>query len=240
MRPITCIKQIEITTKCNLRCKYCPHPKMQRAKEHMEMHVFEKALKWVKYFNDTGTQHEVSLTGIGEPLMHPDLFEMIIKLREVYKGKIVFSTNGLLMTEEIGAFLAKHKVLVFVSTHRPEKAGPAINICKRHGIFAAANTAFATSSLDWAGQVDWEVTAPTITCDFLRQGWGVVLADGRITTCCFDAEGKGAIGRVYDEPEPVSMDIFKLCKTCNMIVPTKIEIEHFNHMNEGGQMYAVK
>lgn len=219
------IKQIEITTKCNLRCRYCPHPKMDRTKEHMTLSVFEKTLEWVKYFTKQGTQGEVSLTGIGEPLMHPELITFIRKLREVHFGLIVFSTNGILMTEEIAAQLAKFNVLVYVSTHRPEVAAPAINICRRHGILAGHNTSFATSSLNWAGQVDWEVSAPTIECDFLKQGWGVVLADGRISTCCIDALGVGIIGNVHEDPEYLEMRPFELCEKCHMTIP-EVEVEH--------------
>lgn len=225
-RPIETIKQIEITTECNLRCRYCPHPKMQREKRHMDMVTFIRTLKWVNKFTELGTQGEVSLTGIGEPLLHPELMSMISMLRDVHKGTILFSTNGILMTDEIATQLQYYGVKVYVSTHRPEKAGPAINMCRRYGILAGHNTAFATSSLDWAGQVEWEVSAPSIECDFLRQGWGVVMVDGRITTCCMDAEGKGVIGHVDGsgqsrndiEKIPVTKP-YELCDSCHMTVP---------------------
>jgi len=32
MIPFQQIHQIEITSRCNLRCKYCVHPHMERAK----------------------------------------------------------------------------------------------------------------------------------------------------------------------------------------------------------------
>ncbi len=93
-RSITQIHQIEVTTKCNLHCRYCPHGKMTRKKEHMSMETYESAIKWVEYFDSQGTQTEVSLTGIGEPLMHPRFLEMVGMLRDVYDGPILFSTNG--------------------------------------------------------------------------------------------------------------------------------------------------
>ena len=213
---ISRIHQIELTTMCNLRCRYCPHGKMQRKKEHISLDTFLRALEWVKYFDLQGTQPELSLTGIGEPLMHPMLEELLVCLRGVYKGAVLLSTNGILMTEEMGAMLAHYGVWVYVSTHRPEKAGPAINICRRRGIFAGSNTAFADSALDWAGQVDWEVSAPQMDCKYLGDGWGVVLVDGRITTCCMDAEGAGLIGNVEEVPYSIGMHPYSLCKSCHM------------------------
>ena len=216
---ITTIKQIELTTKCNLACRYCPHPKMQRTKEHMSSGTFHKALKWIEYFTEQGTQGEVSLTGVGEPLMHPHILILIEYLRAVHKGDLLFSTNGILMTEEIGEWLKAYNVQVYVSTHRPERAAPAVNICKKLGILAGVNTSFVTSSLDWAGQVDWEVSAPLTPCAYLHEGWGVVLADGRISTCCLDAEALGVISHVGRKPGPVEIKPFVLCDTCHMTVP---------------------
>lgn len=227
-RIITQIHQIEVTTMCNLRCRYCPHPKMQRSKEHMTLDIFEKSLAWVQYFNAKGTQMEVSLTGIGESLLHPQFLEMVRMLREVYEGAILFSTNGLLMTQSIAQCLSKHYVNVFVSTHRPEIAAPAVNICKRYGILAGVNTSFVTSALDWAGQVDWEVTALRTPCQHLEQGWGIVLVDGRISTCCMDSEGIGLIGSVAEAPADLFTGPFELCGTCNMYPPIVQEVSHAN------------
>lgn len=41
---LTAIHQIEITSRCNLRCRYCVHPHMGRVKEDMEPATFAKAL----------------------------------------------------------------------------------------------------------------------------------------------------------------------------------------------------
>jgi len=112
---------------------------------------------------------------------------------------------------------------VFVSLHRPEKAGPAINAAKRHGILADFNPSAATSSFDWAGLIDWEVSAPRTTCEYLRSGWGVVLSDGRVTTCCLDATGAGVVGHVDDEIGSLALapwgDEKVGCAACHMTVP---------------------
>ncbi|KKL28765.1 hypothetical protein LCGC14_2371860 [marine sediment metagenome] len=163
-RPITTIKQIEVTSKCNLACKYCPHPKMKRKKEHMVWKTFEKTLDWVRYFMEQGTQREVAITGIGEALMHPGFVEMVKRIRIVigWSNPITFSTNGILLTDELCIALKPFEPRIFVSLHRPEKAGKAIEVAKKYGLYATHNDAFATDSMNWAGTVDWYVSTHSI------------------------------------------------------------------------------
>src|SRR4051794_37395618 len=74
-RPITAIHQVEITSRCNLTCHYCPSrwldrpreigadgfPKgFGRAKQDMTLETFEKALGWATHFErNGGTQGEL-------------------------------------------------------------------------------------------------------------------------------------------------------------------------------------
>lgn len=218
---LTQIHQIEVTTRCNLRCKYCPHPKMQRPKEDMAWETYDQALAWVDHFVNKGTQGELSFTGIGESTLHPDFGHMLIKARVMFPDiPIVFSTNGMpSFTEEIASICNRHNIEVMVSVHRPEMAGKAIQLCKKYSILKYINSAFATSAFDWAGDVDWFVSAPAVTCEYLKSGWGVVLFDGKITTCCLDSEDKGVIGHVSDPVTEIPMSAYSLCETCHMKVP---------------------
>jgi len=129
-RPVTRIHQIEITSECNLRCRYCAHPKMKRAKQHMKLETFKRTLEHVKYFKEHGDgQKELSLTGVGEALLHPEFLTMAKLAREALPDEhIIFSTNGILLTEDIVKELVPLGIGIFVSTHRPEVAAPAINI----------------------------------------------------------------------------------------------------------------
>jgi hypothetical protein len=107
------------------------------------------------------TQGELSLTGIGETLLHPEWADLVRLAREALPTNYInFSTNGLLLTDSVCEVLAEHGIRVWVSLHRPEKAGPALNRAARWGILDGPNASAATSSFDWAGQIDWEVTAP--------------------------------------------------------------------------------
>lgn len=228
-RPVRDIHQIELTTRCNLKCHYCPHfPELPRKKEDMSWEDFEQALKLVEFFVRQGTQAELSLTGIGESLLHPRFVEMVAACRNVigFSRRLTVTTNGIVLTEELCRNLAAFKPSVFVSLHRPEKAAFAIDAAKRHGIFAGRNTAFADSSFDWAGyQQNWTPirSAPKIACEYLRSGWAVVLVDGRVATCCLDADGSSVIGSIWDDPDKLALAPWgneKVgCKACHMEVP---------------------
>lgn len=84
---------LELTSKCNLRCGMCPLPVLRRPYEDMDWYLVEKAereihgmglrLKWL---------HEM-----GEPLLYPRIDDAIRLFPEAS-----LSTNGLLLTEEIG------------------------------------------------------------------------------------------------------------------------------------------
>lgn len=228
-RPLTSIHQIEVTSHCNLRCRYCPSPILPKLRDqpatHIGLPVFERALMWAEHFDSRGTQGELSLTGIGETLLHPQWRELVAMARGALpRNFICFSTNGLLLDDDACAFLAEYRVAVFVSLHRPEKAGPAINAARRAGILADTNASAATSSFDWAGTLagKWEVTAAATPCMYLREGRAVVLADGRVTACCLDATGAGVVGHVDDPIGSLSIapwgDGSVGCEACHMQV----------------------
>jgi hypothetical protein len=219
-RPLRDIHQIELTTRCNLRCRYCPSPQKLRPHEDMTDETFALAMDLVEHFCRVGTQHELSLTGVGESLLHPRFFEMVEFARSIIGPRdLVITTNGLLLDDAACERLKPFAPKVFVSLHRPEKAGPAVEAAKRAGIFAGANPAPSVSAFDWAGQVKWHVSAPRTPCEYLRMGWGVVLVDGRVTTCCLDATGGGSFGTVHDTPDQLALSPWKLCESCHMTVP---------------------
>lgn len=226
-RPIRDIHQIELTTRCNLRCHYCPHfPELPRAKEDMTWETFEQSLDLIEFYVHQGTQTELSLTGIGEAVLHPRFLEMVERSRATigHHRRLTITTNGLLFDDALCAALVPFQPAVYISLHRPERAGLAVEAAKRHGILAGVNNSFATSAFNWAGtQKNWFVSAPKIKCEYLHQGWGVILVDGRVTTCCLDADGSGVVGTVWNRPDELSVkpwgDVSKGCQACHMEVP---------------------
>lgn len=226
-RPVREIHQIETETHCNLACKYCPSPNLPRPKISMEWDVWLQSLELVGYYVRQGTQGELSLTGIGEAMLHPQFLEMVAMARETIgqDRMLTVTTNGLLLTEEMCRAIQPYRPSVFISLHRPEKAGPAIELAKKYGILAGVNASFATAAFDWAGAMKgkWFVSAQKITCEYLRSGWAVILVDGRVATCCLDVDGSSTIGTVWDDPESLKLSPWGTeevgCKACYQEVP---------------------
>ena len=80
--------QIEVTNRCNMDCHMCPREDLNIELEHMEWGKFKSVL-------DQLTHHEeITLTGWGEPFLHPRIFEMISYCKE--RGhSISITSNGL-------------------------------------------------------------------------------------------------------------------------------------------------
>jgi len=217
---IQALHQIEITSRCNLRCRYCTHPKMTRSKMDMDRNVYTKSLEWVARFVHQGTQREVNLAGIGESTMHPDFIEYVGMAREIVGDNcmIALATNGVALTEEMAEALLINDVWTWVSLHRPEKAGPAVELLKRYGVLKGVSADPSVAAIDWAGQVNWYTSAQTKgdPCQWLTMNRAMVMSDGRITQCCLDAEGLGVMGHVNEAVDKMTIGSYVLCDTCHL------------------------
>lgn len=124
---------IEITSKCNLRCKYCyffdnPNP------TYIDLPKDE----WIKFFKELGKCKVMSVTlQGGEPFIRKDLPEII---SAVIENKMRFSilTNGSLITDEITKFLKDtgrcDQIQVSLDGSKPETH----DIFRGEGSFAGA------------------------------------------------------------------------------------------------------
>lgn len=225
-RQITQVHEIELSSRCNLACVYCPNPTMARPKLDMNWETFLSAMDAVRYFCDKGTQGELALTGVGEALLNPLFAEALVFARYIIGPQrlLTFSTNGILLSDDLIAKIKKANPVVFVSLHRPEVAAPAVERIKRSGLRYGTNLAFADSALNWTGTVDWHVSAPSNVCEYLRSGWAVIRADGTVGTCCWDAESaSGRIGHLEDDP-PAEWKTapHKACDGCSLKVPEEV------------------
>lgn len=217
------IHQIEMTSRCNLRCKYCVHPTMLRSKEHMSDVTWRAALAWVKIFVDTGTQgKELNLCGIGESTLHPMFGEWCLEARAAIGNErdLVLATNGVGVTDEHALAMQYARMKVWVSLHRPEKGGPTVNLLKRYGVLAGVSVDPALSGVDWARQVKWEVTAPRGVCPWLREGKVMIGSQGDVLTCSFDGDGVGKLGSVWEDVAAMESAPYALCPGCHQDVPT--------------------
>lgn len=218
MYPVRAIHQIEMTSRCNLRCRYCTHPTMIRSKQDMDDLTYAKALLWARQLPG----HELNLAGIGESTMHPEFVRNVFLAREAVGDNValILATNGLLMTREMALAIAPTRIRVWVSLHRPEKAGPAVEALKEAGIIAGISCDAAIESVDWAGQVKWHVSTHQkgLPCPWIKPGRVFILADGRVARCCFDATADDIIGTVDDDLASLQTAPYKLCHSCHLDV----------------------
>lgn len=209
----------------------------------MSFEHFEHAVDHARRFYRAETQFELNLAGIGESTLHPQFPEFIAFAREAMPSiRLIFATNGLTfatlhsvskpnaeaahakaIVDALVSAKKKGPVEVYVSLHRPERAGLAIEVLKEAGVLAGVSADPSLESDDWAGQVKWKRGFSTRrVCDWLQQKRVICLADGRISTCCLDASGVGVIGHVSEDPSAWEPKPFELCKTCQYVVPEEM------------------
>lgn len=225
---IRVIHQIEMTSECNLRCKYCTHPNLGRPKIHMSAEVYAKALKWASYFAKRNRPPELNLAGIGESTMHPEFVRNVYLAREAVgeRVELIITTNGLLVDDKLAAALVGAHPRVFVSAHRPERAGLAIEALRKVGLLAGVSFDPSVAAVDWAGQVKWFVSAPKGSpCPWVSSGRAFVMSDGRVSRCCFDSDGRGVFATLDDDLLKFATSPYSLCKTCHHDVGVPFEQE---------------
>lgn len=218
---VNALHQIEITSECNLRCVYCPSPKLGRPKVHMSRMHYARALEWAEHYVRSGTQFSLNLAGIGESTLHPDFVEYVAMAREAVgpDTEVLLASNGLLITEELIKQVAPYNLRIHISLHRPEKAAKAVDLCRKYGLLSGLSIEPAVASINWAGQVDWPVTAQANRqCMWIGNGMLMAMADGRLTTCCLDSTGAGVVGHVDDTIGQVFTKPYKLCQSCDQII----------------------
>ena len=103
------ILQIEITNRCNLRCRMCPREgefeKMGVAPETMSFETFERIVEgWI------GHIYQIHLFGRGEPLISPHLPRMIRYAADRGVPFITFNTNGHLLQGKVAEALASSEL----------------------------------------------------------------------------------------------------------------------------------
>lgn len=85
--------KLENTTFCNLKCKMCPYTKgLNRPKGSLSLEKF-------KYIYDQIRPCYLNLTGIGEPLINKDIYE-IIKYAKKNRTFVKLDSNGMLLNKE--------------------------------------------------------------------------------------------------------------------------------------------
>ena len=224
------IHQIEITSRCNLRCKYCVHPTMAREKQDMTEPTFRRAVEVAEILFYQHGHRELNLAGIGESTMHPQFLDFLNYARRHMPEEVdlILATNGVEVDDLLAEAMATAvrgfpgKTKVWVSLHRPEKAGPAVMALRNVGLLAGVSADPSILPVDWAGQVKWPVHNPQegTVCPWLRDGMAMVASDGSVLQCCFDGSGASCIGGIWDGIGEQDVQSHSLCMKCHHRLPT--------------------
>jgi MoaA/NifB/PqqE/SkfB family radical SAM enzyme len=119
--PIPVEAQIEITNKCNFTCPMCPRDIMDVPSINMDFGLFKEVVRklstpplpplqkggegggWdLQKRGQRGVVRDFILTGWGEPLLHPDFFEMVDFISSINPdARIRFTTNGSLLNKDV-------------------------------------------------------------------------------------------------------------------------------------------
>lgn len=110
---------IEVTTRCNFACITCIRSSWQDSLEDMKWETFENILKSLKELPQLESVH---FGGFGEPLIHPDFFQMVKEVKKLGL-KVEMITNGSFLTETaIQQLMDVELDLLFTSLDSPDEA----------------------------------------------------------------------------------------------------------------------
>jgi len=89
--------QLEVTNRCNLDCDMCPRLTLLKVPEvDMSEETFRSVLDRLE------APEAITLTGWGEPLMHPGLFDFLDEAKARFPGcDVGFTTNGHLLAPKV-------------------------------------------------------------------------------------------------------------------------------------------
>jgi MoaA/NifB/PqqE/SkfB family radical SAM enzyme len=88
---------IEPTNQCNLRCNMCPRKDLTRPVGEIDLDLFDKLAEEISRHEPA----EVRLHKDGEPLMAPQIFELIDHIKTIAPSTLLnMDTNALLLDEE--------------------------------------------------------------------------------------------------------------------------------------------
>jgi len=138
------IIQVEVSTKCQLKCGFCPRTlfKDRWRSEDISWDHFVRILPYA------GKVELVHLQGWGEPLLHPGIWKMATAIKEK-GGRISMTTNGMLMDDaavrqicEIGfSFIAVSMAGARAGTHDSLRIGSSFGrICENVSRLSAAKS----------------------------------------------------------------------------------------------------
>lgn len=183
------VYQIELTGRCNAACDYCPHSERDSL-GHMSWETYRQALFAAK-------NRVIGLHHFGEPLLHPDVFDMV-EFAASRGYEVGFSTNGELLTQEKLDHLAQAG-LRWLRLHtdpfgvRLERFVVPDGLEMTEHAVETDNGAKRKEKVTFSGYTEAPSTGKR-PCSFIEQEWCVVLHTGAIGLCCHDINATQNLG----------------------------------------------
>ena len=110
--------EVHLTTKCNMNCVFCGSDELELDGHPGVINDYKTVKEIIDSAKNKGI-NRITFSG-GEPLMNPDLFEIIDEADK--NGFFVnVSTNGLLINDEYARFVSNRKVSTRISIHTLER-----------------------------------------------------------------------------------------------------------------------
>ncbi|MEI8282108.1 MAG: radical SAM protein [Armatimonadota bacterium] len=117
---------MDITEVCNLACTHCPHPAFMQSKHydgrHLDPALNEKMVEEVRQHGKGKTQY-IRYTSNGEPLVHPNGYDMIQSAVDHSGVHVTLTTNGKIMNEKRTQKLLEsgvHLIDISIDAFKPE------------------------------------------------------------------------------------------------------------------------
>jgi len=99
---------LEVTHRCNARCITCY---TKAGKEKEDVLTLDEKKSVVRQAKELGAR-VISLSGSGEPLLYPHLFDLIDFIRQLDMLVVIF-TNGTVLDEKTAEFLIRKGVITY-------------------------------------------------------------------------------------------------------------------------------
>lgn len=221
---------IELSSLCNLECRYCVNRLIgpDRKRGIMSEQTFNLSLVWLEILCDRGTQKEVNLNGNGESCLDMDLPNRIRRVKDVMGDRtVMMCTNGINMTMDLAKKMKDAGLdRCDLSIHDAYHCRRTWNIFRKIGMSSVVNGGLIVSSHNWAGQLESENQVDINfknQCDPLIEGRGYIQMEGNVTPCCYDYRDLGVFGDVRND-HLLEMPIrpYSLCPDCHQEIPKEV------------------